>query len=90
MNVLGQTMKHVRLVLRMGQATGVDLVNAHRTGRLSPDEWARMVGRCRGCEWACDCSDWQTHRGDRVEAPETCPNRNRFAKLKTLQNQEKQ
>ncbi|MEX0318644.1 MAG: DUF6455 family protein [Ruegeria sp.] len=79
---LGQIMTHLRLVLRMGRATGADIVEAHREGRLSQEDWADMVQTCRGCEWAPDCPEWLDENECVHEAPETCPNRARLAALR--------
>ncbi|MDA7966086.1 MAG: DUF6455 family protein [Ruegeria sp.] len=75
-------MTHLRLVLRMGQATGTDIVAAHRAGQLSQSDWAEMVQYCRGCEWASTCPDWLDDNETAPEAPCTCPNRHRFAALR--------
>ncbi len=82
---LGQIMTHVRLILRMGQATGTDLVAAHKVGRLSQEGWAEMIQSCRGCEWACACPEWLDQNENAPHAPENCPNRKRFAALKANQ-----
>ena len=81
-------MKHLRLVLRMGKATGVDIVSEHRSGRLSQDEWAGMVQSCRSCEWAGRCPAWLDENQSIAEAPETCPNRARFAELRNGRTEE--
>ena len=78
---LGKLMTHLRLVLRMGRATGVDVVAAHREGRLSHEDWAEMVQSCRACDWAGTCPEWLDEHERVCEAPETCPNRARLAEL---------
>ncbi|MES0863065.1 DUF6455 family protein [Ruegeria sp. SCPT10] len=78
-------MTHLRLVLRMGQATGTDLVTAHRTGHLSQEDWAEMIRCCRGCMWAKQCPEWLNEREVAAAAPNRCPNRARFAALKRAQ-----
>lgn len=83
-------MTHLRLVLRMGKATGTDVTSAHRQGRLSQQDWARMVRSCQGCNWAERCPDWLSDAQNAVCAPQTCPNRERFAELKVQQMQETQ
>ena len=85
MQKLGQIMTHLRLVLRMGQVTGTDVVQAHCQGKLSQQDWAQMVRSCQGCAWARDCPDWLESRNEAPCAPETCPNRGRFAALKAQQ-----
>lgn len=83
MTQLGQVMTHLRLVLRMARTTGTDVVAAHRDGVLSQQDWAEMVQLCRGCEWARDCGDWMRENESTERAPCTCPNRDRFAALKS-------
>ena len=85
---LGQIMTHLRLVLRMGQATETDIIAAHHNGDLSQEDWADMVRRCRGCEWAKRCPEWLDDHECIAEAPETCPNRERFAEIKAKQAKE--
>lgn len=80
---LGQVMTHLRLVLRMARTTGTDLAAAHRVGHLSQQDWAEMVQLCRGCEWARACPDWLSENETAEQAPCSCPNRDRFAALKT-------
>ncbi len=87
MQRLGHIMTHLRLVLRMGHATGTDLVRAHRAGRLSPEEWADMVQHCRGCEWASSCPDWLDDNETADAAPQNCRNRDRFAELQAQKSQ---
>ena len=80
--VLGQVMKHVRLISRMARATETDLVAAHEAGVLSQDEWAEMVQTCRRCDWAAECEGWLDAHDTASCAPETCLNRARFAALR--------
>ncbi|WP_050604772.1 DUF6455 family protein [Ruegeria sp. 6PALISEP08] len=82
---LGNIMTHLRLVLRMGQATGTDLAVAYRKGHLNHEEWAEIVQQCRGCAWAHDCPEWLEQRDQIEQAPSTCPNTERFAALKAQQ-----
>ncbi len=85
MRRLGQVMQHVRLVQRMGQSVGVDVVAAHRAGDLTQADWARMVLRCQGCDCAELCQDWLRVAKPVAETPDTCPNRARFARLQVQQ-----
>lgn len=88
MNSLGQVMTHMRRVLLMGQKTGVDLVAIHRNGRMTHAEWADMIHRCRGCEWAESCGDWLEAQDQTAEVPGKCPNRKRFAEIREQQGWE--
>ncbi|SMO64946.1 DUF6455 family protein [Ruegeria faecimaris] len=85
---LGHLMTHLCLVLRMGQATGTDIVRAHNKGRLSQEDWAEMIRLCQGCGWAAACPDWMERHPDVAGAPQTCPNKHQFAALKAIQMQE--
>ncbi|NVO54424.1 hypothetical protein HW561_01295 [Rhodobacteraceae bacterium B1Z28] len=78
-------MTHLHLVRRMGQATGTDIVAAHRVGHLSQQDWADMIQFCRGCAWAMDCPKWLEENETISDAPKTCPNRVRFATVKARQ-----
>ncbi|WP_170758459.1 DUF6455 family protein [Ruegeria lacuscaerulensis] len=84
---LGELMTHLRLVLRMGRATGTDVVAAHRQGHLTQQDWADMIQNCRGCEWANQCPDWLDQHETVPGAPQPCRNRKRFAALKEMQEQ---
>ncbi|WP_298933635.1 DUF6455 family protein [uncultured Ruegeria sp.] len=81
MSRLGEIMTHLRLVLRMAQVTGTDIVSAHQHGHLSQDNWADMVQLCRGCAWARDCPDWLDRYRSDAKVPVHCLNRERFAVL---------
>ncbi len=83
MQKLGDPMDHVRLMARMGQTLGIDLVAAHAAGDLSQNEWAAMVQDCRGCEWGAGCSDWLETNDTAGQAPRPCPNRAVFRRLKS-------
>lgn len=74
-------MRHVRLATGMAKATQTDLVTAHQSGDLSQQDWADMVQCCRACEWADRCDDWSLDHPRARCAPNTCPNRARFAAL---------
>lgn len=83
----GDLMTHVRLMSRMAQATGTDLVRAVDGGTLSQSRWAAMVQRCRRCDWAGACSGWLDAQRDGVQpAPDTCRNGVRFRVLRARQN----
>ncbi|SHI91420.1 hypothetical protein SAMN05444404_0987 [Ruegeria lacuscaerulensis ITI-1157] len=85
---MGQIMRHMRLVLRMGRAAGVDLVEAHKSGRLSQADWAGMVRRCQNCSAAQPCHDWLARHDTCGPTFETCPNRAIFKQLRKPERQE--
>ncbi|SFU19833.1 DUF6455 family protein [Sedimentitalea nanhaiensis] len=90
MRVLGKTMHHVRLVMRMAQAVGLDLAALMRSGALTQPEWAGMVHRCRGCDWADQCTDWLDRHPQAACAPINCTNRTRMAGLKARRTRTEQ
>lgn len=70
-------------VLGMADATGTDLVRAYEEGRLSQEDWAETVTRCRGCQWAEGCDAWlDAADGSERPVPQACPNAARFDALK--------
>jgi len=75
MQLLGETGRHVRLVMRMGQAAGVDLAAAYDSGAISQQGWCDLVRSCRGCAWAEGCADWLDRQPQRADPPEPCRNR---------------
>lgn len=83
MQILGQLMRHVRLVAAMAKSTRTDLVGAVQVGDLTQKDWADMVQTCRKCSWVGDCPDWLATHQKAKGAPATCLNRTRFAALKT-------
>ncbi|APG47704.1 DUF6455 family protein [Phaeobacter porticola] len=58
MQRLGDPLQHMRLMARMGQASGVDLTCAFATGRIGQPEWAAMITRCRGCAEMLRCQQF--------------------------------
>lgn len=58
MRPLGDVKRHFWLVQRMARTVGVDLGDAMRDGRISAEDHAETVTRCRGCACAGTCSDW--------------------------------
>ena len=76
--LLGPERAHYWRVLGMAQAVGVDLAEEMAAGRLTQAGWAEMVHRCRGCDWADDCSHWLDARPDAPSAPAPCRNGARF------------
>nr|WP_255670724.1 DUF6455 family protein [Cognatishimia sp. F0-27] len=75
-------MPHVWKVKRMAKANSVDLSAALQAGALSVDDWARMVTRCRGCQWVDGCATWLDRTEKADHAPEACLNRDALARLR--------
>ena len=80
---LGDPAEHLNLVRHMSRATGVDLAAAAADGRLTQEEWAGMVTRCRTCQWVDGCKDWLSLLPEPGGAPEhppvQCVNKGRLA-----------
>jgi len=83
MQILGQLMRHVRLVAGMAKSTEIDLVGAVNAGDLTQKDWADMVQTCRKCSWAGDCPEWLAAHQNEDCAPDTCLNQARFGALKS-------
>lgn len=80
---LGEENAHFWLVQRMAKATGVDLVAAWERDLLDSQDWAAIVGRCRGCQWAEGCGHWLDHSGDVPrDVPDTCLNNTRLERIR--------
>lgn len=84
MHRLGNPIKHFWMVKDMARLAGVDLVEARHEGRLGLQEWADVVTRCRGCQWAEGCSHWmEVKDADELqEVPAACVNRTVFDRLR--------
>jgi hypothetical protein len=79
---LGDANAHYWMVQKMARATGVDLATEAAEGRLSHDDWATMLHRCRGCSWERDggCSRWMeiTALDGQQDVPSACENVDTF------------
>lgn len=82
---LGDTMTHYFLASSMAKAAGVDLVAEMAAGRLSHQDWAQMVQKCRGCDWEREgggCARWLALQvPGEANVPRSCENQPRFAAL---------
>ena len=82
---LGPVNAHYWRVLRMAQASGVDLAEAVAQAEISAEDWAAMVTRCRGCQWVEGCARWLARSDDDARpAPRACLNHDRFDALDGL------
>ena len=80
---LGSERQHYWMALRMAKATGTDLAAALATGRLTQDDWASIVTRCRGCPWTEGCARWLQRPIDSIrDLPEGCRNAELFEDLR--------
>lgn len=82
MMVLGDTARHLRLVLKMGRITRTDLLGAYRSGDLTQRDWAQAVQRCRGCGRAEMCRDWLSDAKIGARVPFACPNLGLFYRIR--------
>ncbi len=71
---LGDEREHYWLALGMAQTVGLDLQAEIEAGRLSQEDWAETVQRCRGCGWAGGCPSWMEDNPDAERAPKPCVN----------------
>ncbi|WP_217520145.1 DUF6455 family protein [Roseicyclus elongatus] len=76
---LGDTRRHYWLAVGMADISGADLQRALEEGRITHGDWAGMVERCRGCNWADGCDCWmQTQSAGEATVPRACPNAEMF------------
>lgn len=75
---LGNPRDHYWKVTDMAVAVGVSLVDEWDAGRLTPDDHAAMIERCRGCTQPRACARLLQDRPALVSAPGYCENRARF------------
>lgn len=81
---MGDPQRHYWLALSMAKAAGADVVQAFAQGRLSQEDWAAAVQRCRGCGWAQGCRRWLDGADWGAQAiPQGCANRDVLEGLKT-------
>lgn len=79
---LGDIRHHFMLSQAMAKATGADLAHAVHEGRITQEDWADTVTRCRGCDWAGSCEAWLAAQGEAVvKAPLACANASLFERL---------
>ncbi|MEM0935534.1 MAG: DUF6455 family protein [Pseudomonadota bacterium] len=88
---LGDPILHYWLALDMAKTVGLDLQTALEEGRLTHQDWADTVHRCRGCDWAGGCPAWMAmQRMDPAHpspaAPEACANAQQFNALLDVQD----
>ncbi|MEW2911121.1 DUF6455 family protein [Leisingera sp. JC11] len=82
MKPLGEPLRHLRLMSRMGQAIGADLSGALAAGRISNQDWADMVTRCRGCSAPGQCAAFLAEHEDASAPMPGCLNTEDLLRLK--------
>ena len=84
MTPLGDIHRHIQLVNGMAKAHDIDLSAAARDGRLSQEDYAQMVTRCRGCSGPDSCEVALRSTNPPRSAPDMCRNAQVFEALKQL------
>ncbi len=82
MQPLGDALVHLRLLGLMAKTVDVDLAEAFAEGKITPEEWAKMVNRCRACGCVERCERWLACHEHSADAPEGCNNANRLRSLR--------
>ena len=82
MSFLGDPAVHFYMTRRIARLLRVNLGDALRDGRLSPETYASMVTRCRTCPHAERCKTMLAETVDLDAAPEHCPNDASFQSLR--------
>lgn len=76
---LGDPVTHLWLARSMARAAGIDLGARQAAGELRQQDWADMIQRCRGCDFARagGCRDWlrgRTAGAAAAAVPAACAN----------------
>jgi hypothetical protein len=87
---LGDEKRHYWLALGMARASGADLQRALEDGRITHQDWAEVVQRCRGCSWAEGCDCWMRAQDPEAvsEVPQACPNAGFFERAIAAQGED--
>ncbi|MDQ2090131.1 DUF6455 family protein [Marimonas arenosa] len=92
MKPLGGTRQHFWLAKRMAGQHALDLAQAMARGDLDQSDWAKVVQRCRECDWTGGCRRYLARGEGAKQAAEKwpggCPNRAVFATLKAMEELE--
>ncbi len=79
---LGDPSVHFWLTRSVARAMGVNLSEAMAAGRLSVQDYAALVTRCRQCPYVADCTAWlATEAVPQCRAMEGCANSADLARL---------
>ncbi len=72
--ILGDIERHFWLTRSMARTVGVNLSEAMSAGIMAPDEYSRMVTRCRQADCAERCAEWlgQHTSGSVSDPPPFC------------------
>ncbi len=75
--------KHARLVSKMADRAGVDVVENMQRGELNSEELRTMVHRCEGCTDPEACERLLESGAQLDNVPSYCRNADRFDQLKS-------
>lgn len=79
---LGAAATHFWLTRSVARVVGLSLSEAMAEGRLTPENYAQMVTRCRGCREAAACQAWLgLQAADASEPPPFCLHRDMMQRL---------
>jgi len=73
---------HARLVSKMADRVGIDIVEEMQRGKLDAEDLRMMVHRCEGCTEPEACLEL-LQRGEGRTAPEYCRNTHVFESMKS-------
>ncbi len=82
-SVLGDVEKHFWLTRSVARCMNVSLSEAMAEGRLTADQYAELVTRCRASHCSGQCAIWLSEQqAEAQSAPEFCPNADLLNALK--------
>jgi hypothetical protein len=67
--VPGDPARHFFMTRSVARVMGLSLNEAMQAGALAPEEYSRMVTRCRGCALVEACEEWLSTAGTARAAP---------------------
>ncbi|WP_367648774.1 DUF6455 family protein [Ruegeria arenilitoris] len=80
---LGDVEKHFWLTRSVARCMDISLTEAMAEGRLSANEYSRIVTRCRAANCSGQCEVWLSQQqAQAASAPEFCANADRLNALK--------
>lgn len=84
MQVLGETLYHMRLLAQMGRAVDADLVKAFDDGEIDNASWVSMITSCRSCAEPHRCQTWLATHETAEYPPNGCNNAQRLVQLREV------
>ncbi|MCA0929109.1 DUF6455 family protein [Ruegeria profundi] len=76
--------QHFWLTRSVARCMNISLTEAMAVGRLTPDCYAEMVGRCQAAQCSDKCALWLSQQqSEAPEAPEFCASADLLNPLKT-------